>query len=71
MWFEIVISMVWTIDSDQSGAVFESESGVLIIIITWTPAQPEMQHEAVNNMKSLPKHDPGHPSGGTAPEGLF
>ena len=28
-----------------------------------------MQHEAENTMKRLPRHDPGHSSGGTAPEG--
>ena len=58
--------MVWPTNCDQSGDVLESESGVMIIMVTL--AQPEMQHEAVNNMKSLPRHDPGHPSGGTAPE---
>ena len=31
--------------------------------------QPEMQREAEDIPKCLPRHDPGHPSGGTAPEG--
>ena len=37
--------------------------------LTRTPEHLGMQREAENAMKTLPRYDPGHSSGGTAPEG--